>query len=104
MYFKKTRYRRIRSGLRGVREETCTLFSILSSSYHMSARQIEGAICEVSNILFGRKFKPYSPNSTIDAFTLPAMVNNRRTGMSLHYNYVSLDLNYTILRAIFSTR
>ena len=46
----------------------------------MSARQIEGSICEVSNKLFGRNFKPYSLNSA-DAYTLPAMSNIRRTGM-----------------------
>ena len=77
----KNRYKTIRSGMRGVRDEVYTLFTILSSTYHMSARQIEGAICETSNILFGQNFKPYSPNSTIDAYTLPAMANIRRIGM-----------------------
>ena len=62
----KNRYKTIRSGMRGVRDEVYTLFTILSSTYHMSARQIEGAICETSNILFGRNFKPYSPNSTVN--------------------------------------
>ncbi|CAL4082360.1 unnamed protein product, partial [Meganyctiphanes norvegica] len=53
------KYKTIRSGMRGVREEIYVLSSTLSSTYHMSARQIEGSICEVANILFGRNFKPH---------------------------------------------
>ena len=67
-------------GMRSVREEIYVLFSTLSSKYHMSARQVEGAICEVSNKLFGRNFKPFSLNSPVDAYTLPAMTNMNRTG------------------------
>ena len=67
----------------------------------MSARQIEGAICETSNILYDRKFKPYTPNSTIDAYTLPAMANIRRTGECLLFHYQTLTEIHIIVSHFF---
>jgi hypothetical protein len=68
-------YQFIRHGQRSVRPEVYSVMQKLSSKYHMSKKQIEGAIIEVANGLFGRNWKPYSENNESDPCTLPSMKN-----------------------------
>ena len=75
-----TQYRHVREGFRKVKPEVYEVAHTLSSKYHMSRRQVEAAICEVSNVLFGRKFKKFEDNCTFDNDTLPSMTNLVRTG------------------------
>ena len=69
-------------GQRSVRPEIYYVAGILSSKYHMSQAQVEGAIITVANELFGRKYhgpwKIYDRESPQDKNTLPAMSNIRR--------------------------
>jgi len=74
-----SQYRHIRLSQRSVRPEVYTLMHKLKSTYHMSQRQCEGAIIEVANNLFGRKWKFYDKELPTDADTLPAGSNTRRT-------------------------
>ena len=73
-------YRHVREGFRKVKPEVYEVAHTLSSKYHMSRRQVEAVIFEVSNILFGRKFKKFEDNCTFDNDTLPSMTNLVRTG------------------------
>ena len=68
-------------GQRSVRPEIYYVAGILSSKYHMSQSQVEGAIITVANELFGRKYhgkwKIYDRDTPQDKNTLPAMSNIR---------------------------
>ena len=72
------KYRHVRHGLRSVRPEVYEIAHTLNAEYHMSRRQIEGSFVEISK-LFGRNWKAFEPNTTIDNDTLPAMTNMTRT-------------------------
>lgn len=73
-----SRYRHVWHGLRSVRPEVYRAAHTLNSEYHMSLHQIEGAFVEISR-LFGRDWKPFKSNYTIDNNTLLAMTNLVRT-------------------------
>ena len=73
-------YRHIRVGSRSVRPEFYEVAHTLSSKFHMSRHQVEGAICEIANRLFGRQWKIYESRSICDDDTLPSMTNIVRTG------------------------
>ena len=72
-------YRYVRYGERSVRPEIYEVMHKLSSKYHMSKSQVEGAILEVANTLFGRKWKAYQTKGDVDAMTLPSMKNALHT-------------------------
>ena len=71
------KYQPIRSGIRSVRPEYYTLIHQLTSRYHMSRRQAQGAV--VANFLFGRNWKTYVKEEVVDCNTLPAQENINRT-------------------------
>ena len=48
---------------------------LLSSKFHMSKKQIEGAIIAIANMLFDRDWKPYKVKGERDSKTLPSMNN-----------------------------
>ena len=75
-------YRHIRSGARSVRPEFYILIHKLKAQLHISEKQAEGAVVEVANTLFGRKWKLYEQNQVTDNNILPAPSNINRTELS----------------------
>ena len=80
------KYRHVRSSVKCVKDEIYIVYEKLAAVYHMSHRQIQGAITTVANELFGRKkfgewkmFSEQSDASIIDNNTLPFPSNARRT-------------------------
>ena len=73
------KFRHIRNGPRSVKPEIYKLMNKLSSEFHMSRAQVEAAIVNTANILFGRKWKAFQPKGETDCDTLPAMSSLRRT-------------------------
>lgn len=77
------KYRHTREGLRSVKPDIYFVMNVLSSQFHMSQHQVEGAIVTIANELFGRKtfgeWKIYESNNVINNNTLPSMSNTRRT-------------------------
>lgn len=72
------RLQNVRSGLRSVKDEIYMVMAKLKSSHHMSQKQCEAAVIEVSNRLFERDWKIYDKNFPTDKNTLPAGSNLRR--------------------------
>ena len=91
------KYRHVRHGLRSVRPEIYEAAHTLNAKYHMSRRQIEGAFIEVGKV-FGREWKAFSPNDTINQDTLPSMTNLVRTR-----NYVEAMALNNIVEEIMSS-
>ena len=54
----------------------------LKAQLHMSEKQAQGAVVEVANTLFGRKWKLYEQKQDADNDTLPAPSNINRTELS----------------------
>ena len=73
------KFRHVRNGPRSVRPEIYMLINKLSSEFHMSRTQIEAAIINTSNILFGRNWKAFKLKGDADCNTMPAMSSLRRT-------------------------
>ena len=84
------------NGPRSVKPEIYKVATILSSSYHMSQSQVQGAIITVANELFGRKefgeWKVYSSTEPQDDNTLPSFNNVRRAE---HY-FEAMALNMVV--------
>ena len=76
-------YRHIRSSANKVKPNIYMVMEKLSSVYHMSARQVQGAITTIANDLFGRKeygqWKTNEESQTIDVNTLPCQKSFRVT-------------------------
>ena len=51
----------------------------LKAKYHTSDEKVEESIKTIANMLFGRKWKEYSPNQPTDNNNLPYLSNLRRT-------------------------
>ena len=66
---------KIRNSFRGVRPEVYKVMTKLKSMYHTSQAQADGAIVEVGNYLFNRKWKCYDSDKPTDWNTLTAGSN-----------------------------
>ena len=73
------KYRHMRSSIKDVRPEIYVVMEKLAASYHMSHRQIQGAITTIANDLFGHKqfgewkmFAEQGNESPFDNNTLPS--------------------------------
>ena len=71
------KYRHVRHDTWSVRPEIYSAAHTLSSTYHLSGDQIEGAFIVVGGI-FGRRWKPFHPDGALDKDTLPDMSNLER--------------------------
>ena len=76
-------YRHIRTGIRKVRPEYYETLDKLKSTYHMSQFQAEGAIVEVGNNMFGRKWKFHQKSGEIDNDMLPDSKCSRLVGKKI---------------------
>ena len=84
-----------RDGPRGVKTVIYLIMHILKSKQHMSDEQVEESIITISNLGFGRKWKKYCPNQSVDKNCLPCMSNLRRTE-----RYVEVMVLYEIVEEI----
>ena len=83
-------YRHIRTGVRKVRPEYYETLDKLKSSYHMSQFQAEGAVVEVGNNMFGRKWKFHKKSSgEIDLDMLPDSKCSRLVGKKIEAQALS---------------
>jgi hypothetical protein len=73
-------YKHLRLSERKVRPEVYETLDKLKSNLHMSHNQAAGAIVEVGNSLFGRKFKLAKEAEHIDIDTMPDPHCVRKTG------------------------
>ena len=78
-------FEHVRMGKLSVRREIYSTAHTLSSTYHMSPSQIEGAFIVVSG-LFGKNWKAFQSNTEIDKDTLPEMTLLARRGKALSLN------------------